>query len=100
MALSHFVLFQPPLKVDTATHWFMMQVGMIVGYVTAWPVNRRLVQSGIKEKMDRRKHLAMMVERMRTEDADGDAADEATGRERQAARAGDGESANVTSRRA
>jgi Domain of unknown function (DUF4396) len=62
MALSHFVIWQPPLQIDTAGHWFMMQVGMIVGFFTAWPVNRRLVQSGIKEKMDRRKHLAMEVE--------------------------------------
>jgi hypothetical protein len=64
MALSHFVLWQPPLPVDTAGHWFMMQVGMIVGFFTAWPVNRLLVRSGVKEKMDRRKHLAMMVEQL------------------------------------
>jgi hypothetical protein len=81
MAISHFVLFQPPLKVDTSGHWFMMQVGMIVGYFTAWPVNRWLVQSGIKEKMDHRKHLAMMVEQMREEHGD-DAGDEPTARER------------------
>ena len=83
MALSHFVLFQPPVKVDTSGHWFMMQVGMIVGYFTAWPVNRWLVQSGIKEKMDHRKHLAMMVEQMR--DEDDEARDEPTARERAAA---------------
>jgi hypothetical protein len=83
MALAHFVLFQPPLKVDTSTHWFMMQVGMIVGYFTAWPVNRWLVQSGIKEKMDHRKHLAMIVEQMR--DQADRAADEPTAREREAA---------------
>jgi cytochrome c-type biogenesis protein CcmH/NrfF len=65
MALAHFVIWQPPLKTDTSGHWFMMQVGMIVGYFTAWPVNRRLVRSGIKEKMDHRKHLAMLVERRR-----------------------------------
>jgi hypothetical protein len=51
MALSHFVLFRPPLPVDTAGHWFMMQVGMIVGFLTAWPVNRWLLSSGIKEPM-------------------------------------------------
>jgi hypothetical protein len=83
MALSHFVLFQPPLKIDTSGHWFMMQVGMIVGYFTAWPVNRWLVQSGIKEKMDHRKHLAMMVEQLR--DSDDEARDEPTAREREAA---------------
>jgi hypothetical protein len=84
MALAHFVLFQPPLKVDTSSHWFMMQIGMIIGYFTAWPVNRRLVRSGIKEKMDHRKHLAMMVEQMRKEVGDA-ATDEPIAREREAA---------------
>ena len=64
MALSHFVIWRPPLEVDTSGHWFMMQIGMIVGYFTAWPVNRRLVRSGIKEKMDYRKHLARLIERL------------------------------------
>ena len=71
MALSHFLLFRPPLEVDTSGHWFMMQIGMIVGFFTAWPVNRRLVQRGIKEKMDHRTHLAMLVEEMRDEPRDG-----------------------------
>jgi hypothetical protein len=79
MALSHFVLFRPPLEVDTAGHWFMMQVGMIAGYFTAWPVNRLLVQSGVKEKMDHRTHLATMVEERR---ADEEARDEPSARER------------------
>jgi hypothetical protein len=34
---------------------------MILGYFTAWPVNRRLVSNGIKEKMDHRRHLGMML---------------------------------------
>ncbi len=68
MAISHFVLFQPPLEVDTSSHWFMMQIGMILGYFTAWPVNRRLVRAGIKEKMDYRKHLATTVEGLRREE--------------------------------
>ncbi len=92
MALSHFVIWQPPLPIDTSGHWFMMQVGMIVGYFTAWPVNRRLVRSGIKEKMDHRKHLATMVERMREPErgdgAEDGADDEPTARERRTAAAG------------
>jgi cytochrome c-type biogenesis protein CcmH/NrfF len=67
MAISHFLLFQPPLRVDTASHWFMMQIGMILGFFTAWPVNRRLVEQGTKEKMDYRDHLATMVEQLRRE---------------------------------
>jgi hypothetical protein len=65
MALSHFALFQPPLPVNTTGHWFMMQVGMILGFFTAWPVNRWLVRTGVKEKMDHRGHVASMVAEMR-----------------------------------
>jgi uncharacterized protein DUF4396 len=67
MALSHFVIWPEPLHIDTAAHWWMMQVGMIVGFFTAWPVNRWLIRRGWKEKMDRRSHLAPLVrERQRT----------------------------------
>jgi hypothetical protein len=65
MAISHFVLFAPPLPIDTSGHWFMMQIGMILGFATAWPVNRWLLRRGIKEKMDHRKHLAEMAEQLR-----------------------------------
>ncbi|HEU4973566.1 MAG TPA: DUF4396 domain-containing protein [Baekduia sp.] len=51
MALVHLVLWQPPLTVASPAYWFMMQVGMIIGYFTAWPVNAWLVQKGWKEKM-------------------------------------------------
>lgn len=67
MALSHLLIWQPPLHIGTAAHWWMMQVGMVVGYFTAWPVNRWLLRKGWKEKMDHRKHLAMMVRRMSAE---------------------------------
>jgi len=51
MALYHLVFWQPPLTVDTPTYWFMMQIGMILGYFTSWPVNVWLVKRGVKEKM-------------------------------------------------
>lgn len=63
-----FAIFASPVLGITGT--YIMQAGMIVGYFTAWPVNRWLVQSGIKEKMDHRKHLATMVEHMRSEQGD------------------------------
>jgi hypothetical protein len=69
MALSHFVLFQPPLPVGGSGHWLMSQIGMIVGFFTAWPVNLWLVRSGVKEKMDHRTQLATIVEQMRTAQA-------------------------------
>jgi hypothetical protein len=51
MALYHLVLWQPPLTTASATYWFMMQIGMIVGYFTSWPVNAWLIRRGLKEKM-------------------------------------------------
>jgi hypothetical protein len=51
MALYHLVLFKPPLSVASPTYWFMMQIGMILGFFTAWPVNTFLIRAGWKEKM-------------------------------------------------
>ena len=65
MAISAKAIWQPPLQIDTPGHWFMMQVGMILGYFTSWPVNKWLVQKGWKEKMSAKKHLAEMLEHER-----------------------------------
>ena len=51
MALEHYVIWTPPLPIDSSSHWFMMQIGMILGFVTSWPVNRWLLRHGIKEPM-------------------------------------------------
>ncbi len=51
MTLMRFVLFDPPLRPDQATYWFMMQVGMAIGFVTSCPVNAWLIRRGIKEAM-------------------------------------------------
>lgn len=52
MALTYYVLFPSPhLEPDNAVFWFMMQVAMMVGYFTAYPVNRFLLKAGWKEKM-------------------------------------------------
>ena len=52
-------------------HWFMMQIGMIAGYFTAWPVNRLRIRAGMKEKMDHRSQLAALVERRQVEQTQG-----------------------------
>ncbi|MDQ4130696.1 MAG: DUF4396 domain-containing protein [Actinomycetota bacterium] len=44
-------LWKPPLMFDSPEYWFMMQLSMIVGYFTAWPVNAWLIKKGVKEKM-------------------------------------------------
>jgi hypothetical protein len=52
MALMAFVFFPGPhLHPDTAAYWFLMQVGMALGFLTAYPINAWLIRRGIKEAM-------------------------------------------------
>jgi hypothetical protein len=55
MAIADFVIFgrwlAVTLQTDTFEFWFMMQIAMICGFATSYPVNWWLLRSGIKEKM-------------------------------------------------
>lgn len=52
MALMTFVFFTDPhLEPNNPVYWFMMQLGMILGFATAWPANVWLIRRGIKETM-------------------------------------------------
>lgn len=51
MALSRFVFFQAEIHPTSPVHWFMMQIGMVLGFLTAYPVNKWLIRFGWKEKM-------------------------------------------------
>jgi hypothetical protein len=51
MAISFFVLFHPPLMPNQPAFWFMMQIGMMIGFLTSYPANWFLVRSGIKISM-------------------------------------------------
>jgi len=55
MAFAYFYLFGSllgiKLTVDTVEFWFMMQIAMICGFLTAYPVNWWLIRMGLKEKM-------------------------------------------------
>ncbi len=52
MALTFFVLFpHPHLSPTQPGYWFMMQIGMILGFLTSYPMNRWLIMSGWKEAM-------------------------------------------------
>jgi hypothetical protein len=51
MAIATFVLFQRELPKASPVFWFMMQIAMLVGFLTAYPVNWWLIQRGVKEKM-------------------------------------------------
>jgi hypothetical protein len=57
MALTHYVLFPSPhLQPTDAVFWFMMQVGMILGFFTSYPANLFLLKIGWKEKMPQYKY--------------------------------------------
>lgn len=55
MALAQFWLFRGVLgvrlEVDSAEFWFMMQLAMLAGFATSYPVNWWLIRTGVKEKM-------------------------------------------------
>jgi hypothetical protein len=52
MALTYFVFFpNPHLKPTEPLFWLMMQIGMVIGYFTSYPMTRLLVQWGLKEAM-------------------------------------------------
>ncbi len=51
MAFATWVIFGHELHQDTPTFWFMMQIAMAAGFMTAYPVNWFLLRVGIKEKM-------------------------------------------------
>lgn len=52
MAFMQFVLFTDPhITPAHPAYWLLMQVGMILGFATAWPVNVWLIRRGIKESM-------------------------------------------------
>jgi hypothetical protein len=55
MAVAQFAWFRHAFgtraEVDTPEFWFAMQLAMLAGFATAYPVNWWLIRSGIKEKM-------------------------------------------------
>lgn len=52
MAFVYFVLFPSPhLYPNQAIYWFMMQFAMVIGFITACPMNWFLLRLGWKERM-------------------------------------------------
>ena len=55
MALAQFAYFRPligkPVDVNTPEFWFAMQIAMLCGFATSYPVNWWLIEAGIKERM-------------------------------------------------
>jgi hypothetical protein len=55
MGFAHFHVFgailKTPLTANMTEFWFAMQLAMLAGFVTAFPVNWILIRSGIKPAM-------------------------------------------------
>ncbi|MEO8132145.1 MAG: DUF4396 domain-containing protein [Bryobacteraceae bacterium] len=51
MAFTSNVLFHPRLEPNMPAYWFMMQIAMLVGFVTAYPANWWLIRKKFKEAM-------------------------------------------------
>jgi Domain of unknown function (DUF4396) len=51
MAIAVFLIFGHELEQSSPVFWFMMQIAMLAGFVTSYPVNWWLLKVGIKEKM-------------------------------------------------
>lgn len=51
MAICIFAIFRHNLESGTPVFWFMMQIAMLIGFITAFPMNWFLIKKGIKEAM-------------------------------------------------
>jgi uncharacterized membrane protein YidH (DUF202 family) len=55
MAIAHFYIWKrvigAELQVNSPEFWFMMQIAMLAGFVTSYPVNWWLIRKEIKEEM-------------------------------------------------
>ena len=51
MAICFFLIFKQQIKPSDPVFWFMMQIAMLIGFATAYPVNWGLIKKGIKEAM-------------------------------------------------
>ncbi|TPW26990.1 DUF4396 domain-containing protein [Pararhizobium mangrovi] len=55
MAIAHFWIFAhvlgTRLEVASVEFWFMMQIAMLCGFATSYPINWWLLKAGVKEKM-------------------------------------------------
>ncbi len=51
MAIATFLIFGHELEKTSPVFWFMMQIAMLAGFLTSYPVNWWLIRSGIKEAM-------------------------------------------------
>ena len=51
MAIATFAIFGHEIEKTDPVFWFMMQIAMLAGFLTSWPVNAWLIRKGWKERM-------------------------------------------------
>lgn len=51
MAITTFLIFKHELNASDPLFWFMMQIAILCGFVTAYPLNWWLLKKKIKEVM-------------------------------------------------
>ncbi|MFC7394193.1 DUF4396 domain-containing protein [Scopulibacillus cellulosilyticus] len=51
MAITNYVLFTSMPEPTSVVFWFMMQIAMMIGFCTSYPVNWYLVKKGVKHAM-------------------------------------------------
>ena len=51
MAIAYYVLVPWHPRPNNAVFWFMMQIGIILGFLTTYPANWLLIRWGIKKGM-------------------------------------------------
>ncbi len=51
MAVSVFLIFGHEIPKTSPVFWFVMQIAMLVGFATSYPVNWWLIRKGVKEAM-------------------------------------------------
>lgn len=49
MAIIVFLVFHRRLEISNPVYWFMMQIAILIGFITAYLVNWWLLRKGIKE---------------------------------------------------
>lgn len=51
MAIASFLIFGKEIPTNSPVFWFMMQIAMLFGFATSYPINWWLLRAGWKEKM-------------------------------------------------
>lgn len=51
MAITIFLMFGHEIPQTSPVFWFMMQIAMLAGFLTSYPVNWWLIRKGVKEAM-------------------------------------------------